>query len=81
MTRKQTVTSGAAALLFGSFAFAAYNYKVDPAHPRVGFSVRHFGLNDVKGNFDEFEGSLVLDEGSERHNPGQERQHAGSEAR
>lgn len=50
-------------LLLASAAYAADNYKIDPAHTRVGFSVRHFGINNVKGNFDEFEGSLVLDEG------------------
>lgn len=59
----QTLSSIAAALLLGSVAYAADNYKIDPAHTRVGFSVRHFGINNVKGNFDEFVGSLVLDEG------------------
>lgn len=59
----QTVSSIAAALVLGSVAYAADNYKIDPAHTRVGFSVRHFGINNVKGNFDEFVGSLVLDEG------------------
>jgi polyisoprenoid-binding protein YceI len=63
MKVRQTLTSVAAALLLGSFAFAADNYKIDAAHTRVGFSVRHFGINNVKGNFDEFEGSLLLDEG------------------
>lgn len=63
MQIKQTFSSIAAALLLGSVACAADNYKIDPAHTRVGFSVRHFGINNVKGNFDEFVGSLVLDEG------------------
>ena len=63
MQFKQTFSSIAAALLLGSVAYAADNYKIDPAHTRVGFSVRHFGINNVKGNFDEFVGSLVLNEG------------------
>jgi polyisoprenoid-binding protein YceI len=42
---------------------AVDNYKIDPAHTRVGFSVRHLGISNVKGVFDEFEGALVLDEG------------------
>jgi len=63
MQFKQTFSSIAAALLLGSVAYATDNYKIDPAHTRVGFSVRHFGINNVKGNFDEFVGSLVLDEG------------------
>jgi polyisoprenoid-binding protein YceI len=63
MQFKPTLTSIAAALLLGSAASATDNYKIDPAHTRVGFSVRHFGINNVKGNFDDFAGSLVLDEG------------------
>lgn len=63
MKLTQTLSSIAAAWVLGSVAYAADNYKIDPAHTRVGFSVRHFGINNVKGNFDEFVGSLVLDEG------------------
>ncbi len=40
---------------------AADNYTVDPAHTRVGFSVRHLGISNVKGKFNEFAGSLVLE--------------------
>ena len=47
-----------------SHATAADNYKIDPAHSSVGFSVRHMGVSNVKGHFDEFAGSLVLDNGS-----------------
>lgn len=53
----------AATFLLLPGAKAADNYKIDPAHTRVGFSVRHLGINSVKGVFDEFEGVLVLDEG------------------
>jgi polyisoprenoid-binding protein YceI len=53
-----------AALLALSYANAADNYKIDPAHTSVGFSVRHMGVSNVKGHFDEFTGSLVLDNGS-----------------
>jgi polyisoprenoid-binding protein YceI len=42
----------------------AENYKVDPAHSRLGFSVRHMGINNVKGCFDEFAGSIVLENGA-----------------
>lgn len=63
MQFKRILSSVAAMLLLASAVYAADNYKIDPAHTRVGFSVRHFGINNVKGNFDEFEGSLVLDEG------------------
>ena len=49
------------ALLFQSITFAAETYKIDPAHTSVTFSVRHFGINSVKGKFKEFDGALVLD--------------------
>jgi polyisoprenoid-binding protein YceI len=61
MRLKQTLTSVAAALLLRSFAFAADTYTIDPAHTRVGFSARHFGISNVKGIFREFTGTLVLD--------------------
>jgi len=54
----------ASAVLALSHATAADNYKIDPAHSSVGFSVRHMGVSNVKGHFDEFVGSLVLDNGS-----------------
>ena len=53
-----------AAFLALSHANAADNYKIDPAHTSIGFSVRHMGVSNVKGHFDEFAGSMVLDNGS-----------------
>jgi polyisoprenoid-binding protein YceI len=61
MQLKPTLTSIAAALLLGSLAHAADNYKVDPLHTSISFSVRHLGINNVKGKFKEFEGALVLE--------------------
>lgn len=61
MHMKQTLASVAALLLLNSFAFAADTYKVDPAHTSVTFSVRHLGINNVKGKFNQFEGALVLE--------------------
>jgi polyisoprenoid-binding protein YceI len=61
MQLKPTLTSIAAALLLGSLAHAADTYKVDPLHTSVSFSVRHLGINNVKGKFKEFEGALVLE--------------------
>ena len=45
-------------------ANAADNYKIDPAHTSIGFSVRHMGVSNVKGHFDEFAGTIVLDNGA-----------------
>ena len=42
-------------------AIAADTYNVDPLHSSVTFSVRHMGINDVKGHFNEYKGSVVLD--------------------
>jgi polyisoprenoid-binding protein YceI len=61
MLLKQTLASIAATLLLGSFAHAAETYKVDPLHTSVSFSVRHLGINNVKGRFKEFEGVLMLE--------------------
>jgi polyisoprenoid-binding protein YceI len=61
MHLKHISVSVAAALILGSFAYAADTYTIDPAHTRVGFAARHFGINTVKGRFKEFTGKLVMD--------------------
>ncbi len=35
-------------------------WVIDPAHSKVGFSVKHMGISTVRGEFTEFEGSLVI---------------------
>jgi polyisoprenoid-binding protein YceI len=50
-----------AALLLGIVSRAAETYTIDPAHTRVGFAARHFGINTVRGKFNEFAGKLVMD--------------------
>jgi polyisoprenoid-binding protein YceI len=37
------------------------SYTVDPAHTRIGFVARHAMVTKVRGNFNEFEGSGVVD--------------------
>jgi len=64
MRNKAILALTAAAFLLQPHANAADNYKIDPAHTSVGFSVRHMGVSNVRGHFDEFAGSLVLDSGS-----------------
>ena len=63
MQIKQTLASIAAVLLLSPFAYAADTYNIDPAHTSISFSVRHLGLNNVKGQFKEFAGAVVLDDG------------------
>ena len=36
-------------------------YALDPTHSRVGFSARHAMVTKVRGQFDEFEGTAVID--------------------
>ena len=64
MRTKTIIGLTTAALLGLSYANAADNYKIDPAHTSVGFSVRHMGVSNVKGHFDDFAGSVVLDNDS-----------------
>src|ERR1700742_420034 len=35
-------------------------WNVDPAHSKAGFAVKHMGVATVRGEFGEFEGSLVF---------------------
>lgn len=61
MKYKTVLITIAAALALLSHAIAADTYTIDPAHTRVGFAARHFGINTVKGKFNEFTGKLVMD--------------------
>src|SRR6187401_233014 len=36
-------------------------YVIDPAHTRVGFVARHAMVTKVRGQFNEFEGTAVVD--------------------
>ena len=64
MRNKTILGLTAASFLLLLRSNAADNYKIDPAHTSVGFSVRNMGLSNVKGHFDEFVGSVVLNNGS-----------------
>ena len=35
-------------------------WRVDPAHSKVGFAVKHMGVATVRGEFGEFEGALEI---------------------
>jgi polyisoprenoid-binding protein YceI len=37
-------------------------WNIDPVHSRVGFSVKHLGISTVRGEFRNYEGSLVINE-------------------
>jgi len=52
----------AAAMALSGLVFAADEYKIDPVHSTVGFSVKHFGISTVPGKFTDFSGIISYDE-------------------
>jgi polyisoprenoid-binding protein YceI len=48
-------------LIAASPAFAAEPYLVDKAHSEASFQVRHLGISNVRGHFDDFEGTVNID--------------------
>lgn len=61
MTLKNYLLFLAFSSAFALSVSAADTYKVDPAHSSLLFSVRHLGINDVKGIFTNYTGTVVLD--------------------
>jgi polyisoprenoid-binding protein YceI len=63
---KMKLTKTLAAVLFSSVlavrVFAADTYNLDPNHSSIGFSVSHLVINKVHGYFNEFSGSVVVDD-------------------
>src|SRR5215472_3556658 len=51
-----------AVLALGSAALAADEFKIDPNHSSVNFSVAHMGVSTVLGRFTSFEGKIVYDD-------------------
>lgn len=63
MSKKTTtVLALAAVLVAGVPALAEEAYKVDAAHSHIGFTVRHFGISKVRGEFNSFDAELKVDE-------------------
>lgn len=60
MFRKLLLTSLALLFLY-STGFAATTYVVDTAHSQVHFSVPHLMFFKVRGNFNEFSGTVDID--------------------
>lgn len=51
-----------AVLTFCGAALAADQYKIDPVHSSVAFSVKHMMINTVHGRFGDYNGQIVYDE-------------------
>ena len=37
------------------------NWRIDPVHSKIGFKARHFGISNVRGEFQDFEASFSFD--------------------
>ncbi|MGV9316317.1 YceI family protein [Streptomyces sp. NPDC003691] len=57
--RKSDATESAAPV-DPALAALTGEYVIDPAHSQIGFQVRHAMVTNVRGGFDDYEGTLVL---------------------
>ena len=62
MFNKILLTAALGILFSLSSVFAGETYKIDPAHSSADFSVSHFVINKVKGNFKDLSGTITYDE-------------------
>jgi len=62
MFRRVLVIPVFAAVLGIGLAYAADTYQIDPVHTHIGFAVRHLVINNVKGEFTDYSGTIVYDE-------------------
>jgi len=49
-------------LIAASTTLAADKYTIDPVHCHIGFSVRHLVINNIRGRFTDYAGSISYDE-------------------
>jgi polyisoprenoid-binding protein YceI len=59
---KKLLFSAALLATTASAAFAADEYKIDPAHSSATFTVRHLMISNVPGRFANVSGTIVYDE-------------------
>jgi polyisoprenoid-binding protein YceI len=58
-TKEDSVTTNSS--VHTTLADLSGAYTIDPAHTRIGFVARHAMVTKVRGNFNDFEGSGVVD--------------------
>ena len=51
------------AALLAPLNVLAATYSLDPAHTTIGFKVKHLMIANVKGVFEKFKGTVVIDDG------------------
>jgi polyisoprenoid-binding protein YceI len=52
---------GVTMMIAGATAFGVDVYQVDTQHTTVGFSIRHMVINNVRGSFKDFNGTIEYD--------------------
>lgn len=62
MRARNVMISVFLSLLLFRFAFAGDKYEIDPAHSFLGFSVKHLVISNTKGEFNDFSGTINLNE-------------------
>ncbi|MGY1497318.1 YceI family protein [Streptomyces sp. QTS52] len=60
-TDSDAATSSVATAVAPELAALTGDYTIDPSHTTLGFVARHAMVTNVKGSFQEFEGTLHLD--------------------
>jgi polyisoprenoid-binding protein YceI len=61
--KKLILLTGLCAIVLSRAALGADTYTLDPVHSTVGFAVAHMVISTVKGKFDEFNGTVTIDNG------------------
>ena len=61
MSMRSTVLPFVVAALAASSGLAAETYVVDKVHSEASFQVRHLGISNVRGRFEDFEGTINID--------------------
>lgn len=62
MRMKKVLAGTLVSLVLAVAAPGADRYEIDPVHTSIGFSVRHLVINNVKGKFGDFSGTILYDE-------------------
>ena len=62
LTKLTPFFAGAVLAATATLAMAQSTWKIDPAHSQAGFSVRHMGLSNVRGRFNNINGTIVFDQ-------------------
>lgn len=65
--KKLLISAIASSFLLVS-AVSAKDYITDKAHTNVGFKIKHLQVSNVKGGFDDFEGSIDFDPDTKKLN-------------